>query len=370
MSRVVSPTLYFFIACFSFVLGSTTGCTKTDPTPGLPGAGQTPVTTIKAGAREVNLAIWANYLSPETAARFTKQTGIRLNVSNYSSNEELLAKIQAGAAGLDVAVPSEYMVVVLKKLDLLQQIDAAQVPNKSGLDPKFMNQAFDPKNELSIPYSWTSVGLAVNRDLYKGKLTSYKELLTNADLAGKFSMLDDVREVTSAALKAQGHSVNTTDPEQLKKAREMLQAARPRIKMFTSDTIDPLVNKEIAVAQTFSSDALQAARRSKTKIEFIIPDEGGTRALDSLVVLKSSKNSKEAMELINFLISPEANLEFVQKNMGGPVVTATKAALPKDLSTSQTLYPSDATLKKLEPIEDVGEGTRLYDRLWTELKTE
>jgi spermidine/putrescine transport system substrate-binding protein len=373
MSRPVLATVYFLVAS---LVGLTTfsGCTKSDPTPGLPGAGQTPSTTAQAAddkaTREVNLAIWANYLSPETIARFTQKTGIRLNVSNYSSNEELLAKIQAGAAGIDVAVPSESMVSVLKKLDLLLPLDPSLIPNKAGLDPKYTGQSFDPKNEFSLPYAWTSVGLAINRDLYKGELKSYKELLTKTDVAGKFSLLDDNREALGAALKALGYSINTSNTDELSKAQAMLKAAKPRVKMFTSDTIDPLVNKEIAIAQTFSSDALQAAKRSKSKIEFIIPEEGSTRAIDNLVILKSAKNTKEGQELINFLIAEDSNLEFVEKNMGGPVVLATKKALPKDLATSQTLYPSDAVLKKLEPVYDVGEATRQYDRIWTEIKTE
>lgn len=374
MSRVANSTVYFLVAPFvalTFVaLSALTGCTKNDTTPGLPGAGATPEPALKVGPREVNLAIWANYLTPETAAKFTAKTGIKLNITNYSSNEELLAKVQAGAAGMDVAVPSGYMVAVLRKLDLLQTIDSSKVPNRSGIDPNFLNQASDPKGEYSIPYSWTSVGLAVNRDLYKGEIKSYNDLFTKADLAGKFSMLDDVREVTAAALETLGFSVNSTNPDELKKAQEILKKARKNVKMFTSDTIDPLVNKEVAVAQTYSSDALQAARKSKSKIEFFIPKEGGTRALDSLVVFKLSKNQTEALELINFLIAPETNLEFVTKNFGGPVVLETKKSLSRELAESSALYPSKDELAKLQSIDDVGEATRLYDRLWTELKTE
>lgn len=352
----------------------TTACTKSDKTPGLPGAGATPAGTEAAAdaaaTREVNLAIWANYLSPEMAAQFTEKTGIKLKISNFSSNEELLAKIQAGAAGIDVAVPSDYMVDVMTKLELLQPLDHSQVANYSGLDPAFLKQPFDKENKFSLPYAWGTAGLAINRDLYKGEIKGYKDLFTKADLAGKISLLDDVREVMGAALKANGYSVNSTNPEELKKAQEMLKAARPRVKMFRSDTIDALVQKEVAVAQTFSVDGLQASVKAGSKIEYIIPVEGGTRNIDNLVILKTSQKSKEALELINFLLSKEANLDFVKTNMGGPVVLATKAALPKEISGNKALFPPASTMSKLESIHDVGETTRLYDRLWTELKTE
>src|SRR5690349_11677714 len=77
----------------------------------------------------VNLAIWSNYVSPELLAEFEKETGIKVLVSNYSSNEELLAKLQAGASGYDVAVPSDYMTFVMKKLNLLQDLDRTQLTN-------------------------------------------------------------------------------------------------------------------------------------------------------------------------------------------------------------------------------------------------
>jgi spermidine/putrescine transport system substrate-binding protein len=321
-------------------------------------------------AKELNLAIWANYLSPEVQDEFQKQTGIQLKISNYSSNEELLAKVQAGASGIDVAVPSDYMVEVMIKQDLLQPLDSAKLPNKAGLDPSLLKQEYDPENRFSLPYGWSTAGIAVNRDLYKGPIKSWKDLFENKELAGKISLLDDVREVAGAVLKMQGQSVNTTDSAALDKAKATLKAARTRVKMFRSDTIDPLVNKEVAVAHAFSSDAFQAARKTGGKIEYILPEEGGTRAIDNIVILKSAANAENAHKLINFLMSKEANVAFVKATMGGPVLTATKDSLPEDLKSNAALFPPPAVLSKFERIKDVGDATKAYDRLWTEIKAE
>lgn len=338
---------------------------KTAPQPSTP-----PETASTTQQRELNLAIWAAYLSPEIQEAFTKETGIKLNVSNYVSNEELLAKLQAGASGIDVCVPSDYMVEVMIKTDLLQPLDLKQIPNVSGLDPQVMHQEFDPENRYSLPYTWITSGIAVNTELYKKPIKSWKDLLTQKDLAGKFSLLDDVREVTGAALKIHGYSLNSTDKNQLEKAKATLREARERIKMFRSDTIDPLVNKEIAAAQAFSTDALQAAQKSGGKIRFILPAEGGTRTIDNMVIPKGAKNLKEAHELINYLLSSKANLSFVKTMFGGPVVKSVKTQLPPVLQKDPALFPPPAQLRKLERLKDLGPATRLYDRLWTELKAE
>jgi spermidine/putrescine transport system substrate-binding protein len=326
--------------------------------------------TTPGAAREVNLAIWAAYLSPETQEEFTKKTGIKIRVSNYVSNEDLLAKVQAGASGIDVAVPSDYMVEVMTKTGLLQQLDMQKIPNRSGLDTQFLKQEFDPENKVSLPYAWLTSGIAVNRELFKGPITGWKDLFENKELAGKISLLDDVREVMGAALKANGYSVNSAEPAELEKAKETLKSVRPRVKMYRTDSIDPLVNKEIAVAQAYSSDALKAREKTNGQIEYILPAEGGTRTIDNLVILKSARHVAEAHELINFLISREANVAFVRKNFGGPVVSATKNALPDELQKSASLFPKIDQMKKFERLKDLGPNTRTYDRIWTEIKAE
>lgn len=343
-----------FVGILSVAMILSTACTKSE----------SPKT------REVSLAIWAAYLSPETQAEFTKKTGIKLKVSNYISNEDLLAKVQAGASGIDVCVPSDYMVDVMIKTGLLQPLDLDRIPNRSGLDPAFLKQEFDSDNKYSLPYAWLTAGIAVNRDLFKGTIKGWKDLFASKELTGKISLLDDVREVMAAALKTNGFSVNSTDPAELEKAKATLKELHPRIKMFRTDSIDPLMNKEIAVAHAYSSDALKARQKSNGKIEYILPEEGGTRSIDNLVILKSSSRAAEAHELINFLLSRETNVEFVKSNFGGPVVKASRDHLPADLKGDPSLFPSADKLKKFERLKDLGQSTQLYDRIWTEIKVE
>lgn len=326
--------------------------------------------THKADVKEVNLAIWGNYLPQDLVEKFTAQTGIKVNISNYTSNEELLAKIQAGSSGIDVAVPSDYMVSIMRKLDLLEPLDSSKIPNKSLVAADLLNQDFDPKNEYSLPYAWSTAGIAVNRDLYKGTVKSWKDVFTDPKLKGKLSLLDDVREVIGMALKINGKSVNSTNAEDLTAAKAELLKIKPSVKMFTSDTVEALVNKEVAVAQSYSTDALQAAAKTNGKIEYILPEEGGTRAIDTLVIVKGAEHGDNAHALINFMLSPEVNVAFVKNVRGGPVLTTTKEKLPEDLKTNASLFPTPEKLKKFEGIEDLGEQTQAFDEIWTQVKTE
>ncbi|KHD87561.1 MAG: hypothetical protein OM95_13810 [Bdellovibrio sp. ArHS] len=332
------------------------GCTKKD--------------AADSSEKVVNLSIWGNYLSPEMQAQFEQQTGIKIHISNYSSNEELLAKMQMGASGIDVAVPSDYMVDIMRKMNLLEPLKPELLPNKAQISEQFLKQNFDPQNEHSVPYIWTTVGIAVNRELYKGPMNSWKDLFGNNQLRGKMALLDDVRETMGAALKMHGYSVNTTKPEEIAKAKATLLEAKKNVKMFSSDTIDILSNKEVAAAQAYSSDALQAAARSPGKIEYIIPAEGATLAIDNLVITKGAKHVEAAHKLIDFLLSKEAEINKVKTILGGPILNKTQSELPKELQNNEALFPKANTLKNLERIQDLGDKNKLYEDAWTEIKTQ
>ena len=344
----------------SFGLITFAGCTKKD-SDGSPADGK--------ATGEINLAIWTNFISPDIAQKFTAQTGIKLNISNYSSNEDLLAKVQVGGSGIDVAVPSDYMVDIMAKQGLLLDLQKSQIPNFSALSAEVLRQNYDPDNKYSVPYSWSTSGIAVNRELYKGKIESWNDVLENEQLKGKISLLDDVREATGLALKHFGYSLNTTNEKELKAAKEYLFKVKKNVKVFQSDAVDLLTNKEVVVAQVYSSDALKAWARTDGKIEYILPKEGSSKAIDNMVILKNSKNPEAAHKLINFLLSEEANIVFVRTMFGGPVLKSTRDKLEPKIKDNTALFPSESAMKKLEAIVDLGEKSALYDDLWVAVKT-
>ncbi len=324
-------------------------------------------TQKSAEPKVVNLAIWSNYVSPETMAAFEKKTGIKVQMSNYSSNEELLAKLQAGASGYDVVVPSDYMVFAMSHLGLLQKLDYAKIPNSSEVSAQFLKKGFDPSNEFSVPYDWGTTGIAISNS-YKGKIKGWKDLFNNPDLAGKMTLLDDVRETLGAALKSLGYSLNSKNPAELAKAKELLFKVRPRVKAFTSEPMMPLVNGETAVAHAYMSDALQARKQTGGKIQYIIPEEGATLWIDNLVIPKSATHVEEAHALINFLLEAHNSAATVMSVFVAPTGKDTLALLPTDLQNDPALFPKGAVLEHLEMLQDLGESLAQWDRIWTEVK--
>jgi spermidine/putrescine transport system substrate-binding protein len=320
--------------------------------------------------RSVNLAIWSNYVSAEAFAEFERQTGIKVRLSNYSSNEELLAKLQAGASGYDVAVPSDYMVFAMSKLGLLQELDHSKLSEISSLDSRFMKRGFDPGNRYSVPYNWGTTGIAVNRTLFKGTVRGWKDLMSSAELKGKFTLLDDARETIGAALKAQGFSLNSKNPDELAQAKSLLLKARAHVKGFTSEPKVPLMNGETAVAHAYVSDVLQAQQATGGKVEYILPEEGGTLWIDNLVIPKGGANLAEAHEFINFLLNARTASATVKTILVSPANKGVFALLPKELQENRGLFPPDTALTKFEMMEDLGDSLKAWDRVWTEVKAE
>ena len=342
-------------------------CTKKADSPNVtPGSAGAPV--AQSEPRVVNLAVWSNYVSLELFQEFEKRSGIKVQVSNYSSNEELLAKLQAGASGYDVAVPSDYMVFAMQKLGLIRELDRSKLPHFKSLDPKFLGKRYDPGNKSSVPYHAGTTGIAINRSLYKGELKGWKNLFENPDLAGKFSLLDDVRESLGAALKSLGFSLNSQNASELQKAKELLVKNRGRIKAFTSEPMMPLSQGETAVAHAYVSDALQARRVSGGKIEYVIPEEGCTFWIDNLVIPTGVQHLEEAYAFIDFLLEPKSNVATVLSALVSPANKDAFSLLPKDIQTNPALFPSEKAVAKCEMIQDLGDSLSLWDRIWTEVK--
>lgn len=201
-------------------------------------------------------------------------------------------------------------------------------------------------------------------------MKSWRELFKNPDLAGKFTLLDDARETIGAALKAQGFSLNSKNPEELQKAKALLIEARKRVKGFTSEPFVPLQNGETQVAHAYMSDALQAGRATGGKVEYIIPEEGGTFWVDSLVIPKGALHVDAAHALINFLLEAHSIVTTVKSVMVAPTNKDAFALLPKDVQENAVLFPKAEALGKCEMIEDLGETLAAWDRVWTEIKAQ
>lgn len=321
----------------------------------------------KLQAKTVNLYIWSDYTSSEVLRRFESSTGMKVQESNFSSNEELLAKLQAGATGYDVIIPSDYMVIAMASLGLLSELDLSKIPNAQRIDARLLKQSYDPENKVSLPYSWGVSGIAFHEGK-TGPISSWEDLIKNNTLRERWSFLDDSREVIAAGLKMHGHSINSVDPKELEQAKQRIIELKRSVKAFTSTPMSALLSGELLAAHMYSNEAFMAHERSEGKIQFAFPKEGGVRNIDNFAIPKTARNVEGAHQLINFLLHPENHADFVNRLHAGPVLTDMHTYLSKSMLTNPLISNSDAILSKSEMLRDLGDHMVVFDRIWTEIK--
>lgn len=323
-----------------------------------------------AGSRPVlNLFIWSGYLAPDTLKVFEQRFGARVQCDLYDSTEALLAKLQAGNAGYDVVVPSDYTVQILRKRALLSPINPAQIPNlDKNIDPQFLNRSFDPGNQFSVPYTWGTTGIGYRKDLVQLPINSW-EVLWNERYRQKIVMLDDMRENFGAALKLAGYSLNTRNPQELEQAKALLEKQKPLLQAYNSSNFQELLASGDAwLVQGWNGQIVKAAQENPN-IAYALPREGTTLFIDSLCIPTDAQHKDLAHQFINYMLEPETAAAVM--NYTGYVLPnrAARSHVRKALQSNPALFPEPSMLGRCEMLEDVGQAVLLYDRMWTEVKS-
>lgn len=316
---------------------------------------------------ELNVFNWSEYLPQTVIDKFEKKYGVKVNYNTYSSNEEMLAKLSAGATGFDLAVASDYMVDIMKKQDLIQPIDLDQIPNFKNIGEEFKNLSFDPYNKYTVPYMWGAVVIVVNTEKVKDPIKGYKDLW-NPDLKNSLVVLDDQRAIIGAVLKKMGRSMNEKDEKILEQAKQELRKLTPNIKAYDSDSPKTLlINGEAAVGLVWGAEA-SLARKENPKLQVVLPEEGMYLWQDNFVIPKDAPHKKTAEAFVNFILDPEISAEISKAfPYANPNMEAHKL-LDKTILEDIAVYPPKAELAKGEHLQDLGDATRIYDRIWSEVK--
>ena len=204
----------------------------------------------------VNLYTWAGYIPDSVIQQFEHKTGIKVNMSEYNSNESLYAKLKASPnAGYDVIIPSSYYVDRMRQERMLHEIDKSKLPNIKYLNPKLLHKTFDPQNNYSLPYIWGTTGIAVNKNYFNPKNIQRWSDLWQPQYKNKLLMLNDVREVFAMALITLGYSINDTNPKHIQQAYLQLKKLMPNIRVFNSDAEQNIyVDADITVGMGWNGD--------------------------------------------------------------------------------------------------------------------
>jgi spermidine/putrescine transport system substrate-binding protein len=337
-----------------------------------------PNTTAKSGGggggggpeeKELNFYNWSDYVAKSTIPNFQKQTGIKVTQDFFSSNEELLAKLQAGGTGYDVIVPSDYMVSIMIKSDILEPLDMSKIPNFKNVGANFKGLDYDPKNEYSVPYQWGTTGILYNQKVL-GKLEPSWDPMWDPDNKGKIGMLNDERETPGAALYKLGYSVNATEKEQLDEAEAELKKQKPLLRGYFDSTQNrpSVINGDLLLGHVFSGDAFLALS-SNEDLDYLIPEPAATRWTDNMAIPKGAEHPDNAHKFINYILGAKTGAALSNYTYYN---TPNEAALPmidgalKNLPGYE-LEPS--VFDRLQIIEDVGAATREYSTLFTSVKS-
>ena len=233
---------------------------------------------------------WGDYVDPGTLKQFEEETGIRVVMDEFDTNESMYPLVAAGAERYDVICPSDYMIQKMIHNDLLQPLDYSQLPNaRQYVGKQFWTQSesFDPGNRYAVPYCWGTVGIVYNRTMVDEPVDSWS-ILWKEKYKNDIIMQDSPRDSFMVALKRLGYSLNTTDPQQIQEAREMLIAQKPLVQAYGIDDVkDKLVSGEAAMGVVFSGEALRMILENRD-LEYVIPKEGTNLWIDSWVIPKNA----------------------------------------------------------------------------------
>ena len=317
----------------------------------------------------LNLFVWTEYVPQAVLDKFTAETGIKVAMETYSSNEEMTQKLFAGGGNYDLIQPSEYTVEALIKDNYLQPLDHAKIPNLKNLAPEFREMPFDPGNKYSVPWLSGFVGITYNAETVPGPVVGYSDVFT-ANNAGRIVTLDDSRELVSWAMAASGLPINDVTDENLEKIKPMLRDWMSKIKVFDSDSPKTsLGNGDVDLGVVWSGEAAILFNENP-KFQWVLPAEGFHMFVDNLAIPKTARHKELAEKFINFILRPDisrmVSADFPYYNPNA----AARELLTEAERNNPASYPPGLDITKAQLFSDIGEQGSKVDELITTLKAQ
>jgi spermidine/putrescine transport system substrate-binding protein len=307
---------------------------------------------------------WTYYTPDSGIEKFEKEYGVQVIYDEFASNEDMYAKLKAGGSGYDIVFPSGDYVSIMIQQNMLEKIDKSKVPNLKNVDPAVLKKAtYDPAMEYSVPYYWGAAGITVNTARVPNFERSWS-IFGRKDLRNRMTMLDDMREVMGDALVYLGYSVNSKNPRQIAEARDLINNVwKPNLTKFDAEAFGKgYANGDFWVVQGYAEVVFEEIADNPQLMKdtvFFIPSEGGPAYIDSMCILKGSKNIDLAHQFIDFIHRPEIYAEFVD-SFGFP---ATANIPARGHKTGNSWYSAE-DIAHTELKDDLGAGLELYNEAW------
>ena len=312
---------------------------------------------------------WYDYIDPTVLDMFQEETGITVTYVNFTQNEDMYARLEAGAGAYDVIFPSEYMIERLIKEDRLETLDMANIPNLENVLDDLRDPSYDPGNAHSVPYMWGTLGILYNEDMVSEPITSWRSLF-DGQYKGSIFMMNSLRDTIGLALKTLGYSMNTRDEAELQQAGELLvKQRRDRLISgnFVDETKDKMVANEAALAVIYSGDALYAMEKND-RLSYVVPEEGSNIWVDGMCVPKGAAHKEAAECFINFMCRPDIaqmNMDYIYYS--SPIRQVVEN-LDEEQMANTAMNPPEDWVERCEYYHDISDSMNLYEGIWMEVQ--
>ena len=325
---------------------------------------------ISAAEKNVMMLSYSEYIDPEITKQYEATTGVKVTIDVYESQDDMLAKLQAGGISqYDIVIATDVVVPTMIKLNLVQKLNLSVIPNSANLMPQFKSPVFDPGNSYSLPYQWGTVGLMYATASVKGDI-SWSMVFDAAKQPGPFIMMDEMRTMTGIALMYLGHSANSRKADDIKACGELLAKAKGSSKCLGFDGGVGGMNKVLAgeavAAVVYNGDAVRNIMDDK--FAFTVPKEGGILWVDNMLICAKAPNAAGGHAFVNYILDAKIGAQLSNFNRYATPNLASMPMISTDDAKNSAIYPSPAQMKTLHFQEDVGAETKIYDQVWTAVK--
>ncbi len=316
----------------------------------------------------VNILNWSSYIPDEVIKAFEEETGIKVNYSTYSSNEECLAKLQAAKSGTyDLIFPSDYLVELLIEKAMIQELDKTKLNNIGNLNTNYLNLDYDPGNVYTLPFLAATVVIVYNEEFALEEITSYNDLL-NPLYKNNIVLLDDQRVIIGMALLALGYDMNDTNDEHLEEARKWLLELKPNIKAYDSDSPKTfLITNEAMIGVVWNAEAGIAMNETEN-LKVVYPEEGFNVSIDNFAIPVNAKNVDNAYKFIDYILRADVMQKIIEEYPYKNLNTETQKLLSDTYLNNIATNVPDTYFQEGVFVKNIDEAIIKYDRIWASIK--
>jgi len=326
--------------------------------------------TCPAGfeGQTLNVYNWTTYIGETTIQDFERLCGVTVNYDNFDTNEQMVARLRQGNPGYDIVFANEYIIPIMIREGLVQEIDLANIPNIENVAERWRGLDFDPENRYTVPYLWGTTGVAYNVEKV-GEINSWEDVF-NYD--GPVAWIADIRTMFSVALKMLGYNPSSTDPDEINEARDYLLERTGNVVTFADDDGQLLLERgEVDIAIEYSGDVFQLTIDCECDtFSYAIPQEGSIADIASMLVPTGAPNPELAQVFMDYILDPAVNAMIVNFTA---YATPNQAAIdsgfiPEDFLSNPAITPNEEAMQNLWFLEDIGDAEAYYSDAWDELR--